>query len=200
MRITSGTLRGRTLAAPADQTVRPTSDKVRQAIFNILAHNDFGFGFKIEGTRVADLFAGTGAMGLEAISRGAKFCLFVEESPRSRALIRQNVESFGLTGVTKIWRRDATNLGPMGAGAGGPFDLVFLDPPYRKNLIAPALASLREGGWLARKAIAVIEYADDESRPDMEGFNVLDDRTYGETRVKVLRAEPSPPPKQPLDV
>jgi len=188
MRITGGTLGGRTLAAPTDMRVRPTSDKVRQAVFNILTHNDFGCGFKIEGARVADLFAGTGALGLEAISRGAKYCLFVEDAPQSRALIRENVEAFGLTGVTKIWRRDATALGPMGAGAGGPFDLVFLDPPYRKNLIAPALASLREGGWLAHKAIAVIEYADDENRPDTEGFTVLDDRTYGETRVKVLRA------------
>lgn len=188
MRITGGVLRGRTLAAPSDLRVRPTSDKVRQAVFNILAHNDFGCGFTLDGARVADLFAGTGAMGLEAISRGARFCLFVEEAAQSRALIRENVEAFGLTGATKIWRRDATDLGPMGPGSGGPFDLVFLDPPYRKNLVAPALASLRGGGWLAKDAILVCECAEDDDIPYTDGFTVLDDRTYGETRVKVMRS------------
>lgn len=188
MRITGGDLRGRTLAAPSDMAVRPTSDKVRQAVFNILAHNDFGCGFALEGAAVVDLFAGTGAMGIEAISRGGRFCLFVEEAAEARALIRKNVEAFHLTGVTKIWRRDATDLGPMSAGSGGPFDLVFLDPPYRKNLIPPALAALRGGGWLAKDAILAAECAADEDLPDMDGFAGLDDRVYGETRVKVLRA------------
>lgn len=168
--------------------VRPTSDRVREAIFNILAHNDFDCGFDLEGAQAADLFAGTGALGLEAISRGAKYCLFVEEAAESRALIRENVEAFGLTGATKIWRRDATKLGPIGAGAGGPFNLVFLDPPYRKTLIPPALASLRDGGWLAKDAILVVECAADEDIPDTDGFAVLDDRVYGETRVLILRA------------
>jgi 16S rRNA (guanine966-N2)-methyltransferase len=184
MRITAGTLGGRNLATPADIRVRPTSDKVRQAIFNILAHNDF---VTLEGARVADLFAGTGAMGIEALSRGAAFCLFVEDAAESRALIRQNVEAFHLTGVTKIWRRDATDLGPMSAGAGGPFDLVFLDPPYRKNLIAPALKSLRDGGWLAPNAVLIAECAEDEKFAS-EGFEILDERTYGETSVTTLRA------------
>ncbi len=188
MRITGGTLRGRTLTAPSDMRVRPTSDRVREAVFNILAHNDFDCGFDLEGAVVADLFAGTGALGLEAISRGAKYCLFVEEAAESRALIRTNVEAFRLTGATKIWRRDATELGPMGAGAGGPFNLVFLDPPYRKNLLAPALAALRDGGWLAKDAILVAECAADEDIPDTDGFVVLDERSYGETRVLILRA------------
>lgn len=188
MRITGGTLRRRTLAAPSGMSTRPTSDKVRQAVFNILAHNDFGCGFALEGARAADLFAGTGAMGIEAISRGAAFCLFVEEAAEARALIRKNVEAFHLTGVTKIWRRDATDLGPMSAGSGGPFDLVFLDPPYRKNLIAPALAALRGGGWLAKEAILVAECAADEDVPGTDGFVMLDERSYGETRVKMLRA------------
>lgn len=187
MRITGGSLRGRKLAPPADMRVRPTSDRAREAVFNILAHNDFGCGFDLEGAAVADLFAGTGALGLEAISRGARFCLFVEDAAESRALIRENVEAFGLTGATKIWRRDATNLGPMGAGAGGPFTLVFLDPPYRRNLVAPALASLKDGGWLASDAICVCECAADEDIPDTEGFAVLDDRSYGEARIKILR-------------
>ena len=189
MRITGGTLRGRTLAAPSDMRVRPTSDRVREAVFNILAHNDFDCSFDLEGAAAADLFAGTGALGLEAISRGAKYCLFVEEAAESRALIRTNVEAFHLTGVTKIWRRDATDLGPMGAGSGGPFNLVFLDPPYRKNLLPPALAALRDGGWLAKDAIIVAECAADEDIPDTDGFAVLDDRSYGETRVKILKSD-----------
>jgi 16S rRNA (guanine966-N2)-methyltransferase len=184
MRITGGTLGGRALAAPGDNRVRPTSDKVRQAIFNILAHNDFGAG--LAGARVADLFAGTGALGIEAISRGASFCLFVEDSAESRALIRQNVEALGLTGVTKIWRRDATDMGPMSPGAGGPFDYVFLDPPYAKNLLAPALASLRQGGWLSPNAILIAECAEDE-KIAADGFEILDERVYGETRVTILR-------------
>ena len=187
MRITAGTLGGRTLVAPADARVRPTADKVRQAIFNILSHNDFGTGFRIEGACVADLFAGTGAMGIEALSRGAAFCLFVDDSAESRALIRRNVEALALTGTTKIWRRDATKLGPMAAGAGGPFELAMMDPPYRKGLIAPALASLVEGGWLAPHAVIVAEAAEDESIPSADGFSILDERVYGDTRVGFLK-------------
>jgi len=185
MRVTGGNFRGRTLAAPGGNRVRPTSDKVRQAIFNILSHNEFGVG--LEGARVADLFAGTGAMGIEAISRGASFCLFVDDAAESRALIRTNVEAFGLTGVTKIWRRDAADLGAMSPGAGGPFDYVFLDPPYRKNLLAPAIASLREGGWLAAGAILIAELAADEDVPPVDGCELLDHRHYGETKVMLLR-------------
>jgi 16S rRNA (guanine966-N2)-methyltransferase len=188
MRITGGSLRGRVLAAPPDERVRPTADKVRQAIFNILAHNDFGSGFMLKGARAADLFAGTGALGLEAISHGAAYCLFVDDSAESRALIRTNVEAFGLTGVTKIWRRDATDLGPLGAGAGGPFDLVFLDPPYRKNLIAPALTSLRDGGWLAANALLIAEMAAEEAFALPEGFTAQAPRDYGETRVAIIQA------------
>lgn len=188
MRITGGALRGRALAAPADERVRPTSDKVRQAVFNILSHHDFGTGFALDGARAADLFAGTGALGLEAISRGARFCLFVEDSAESRAVIRRNVEALGLTGATKIWRRDATDLGPMPPGAGGPFDLVFLDPPYRKNLVAPALAALRYGGWLAEAPLVIAETAADEPVPAADGFHLLDERLYGDTRVAFLGA------------
>ncbi|HEY4115555.1 MAG TPA: 16S rRNA (guanine(966)-N(2))-methyltransferase RsmD [Rhizomicrobium sp.] len=188
MRVTGGSLGGRALVAPADDRVRPTADKVRQAIFNVLAHNDFGTGFSLDGARVADLFAGTGAMGIEAISRGSAFCLFVDDSAESRALLRRNVEALSLTGATKIWRRDATKLGPMPAGSGGPFNLVFLDPPYRKGLIAPALDSLATGGWLAPKAVVVAEMAEEESLPSPPSFVALDERTYGDTRVVFLRA------------
>ena len=185
MRITAGKFRGRPLATPKDMEVRPTSDKVRQAIFNILEHRDFGFGFKLEGARVVDLFAGTGAMGLEALSRGARYCLFVDDSAESRALIRQNVEALGLTGVTKIWRRDAASLGKLDTLS--PFDLAFLDPPYRKNLLAPALAGLRDGGWLTSPALVAAEMAEDEILPPMDGYDILDDRLYGDTRVVMLR-------------
>ena len=187
MRITGGRFRGRPLVAPADVRVRPTSDKVRQAIFNILAHNDFGIGFGLEGARVADLFAGTGALGIEAISHGASFCLFVDDSVECRALIRRNVEALALTGITKIWRRDATQLGPMPAGSGGPFSLVFLDPPYRKNLVLPATQSLVEGGWLSPDAVLVAEMSADGTVPHLADFALLDDRTYGDTRVSFWR-------------
>jgi 16S rRNA (guanine966-N2)-methyltransferase len=186
MRITGGRFRGRALAAPEDERVRPTADRVRQAVFNILMHNDFGINFSLENARVADLFAGTGAMGLEALSHQARYCLFVDHSADSRALLRRNVEALDLTGVTKIWRRDATQLGPLAPGAGGPFDLVFLDPPYRQQLIAPALASLRDGGWLASRALIAAEHALEETVPPVAQFSRLDTRTYGDTAVGFL--------------
>jgi 16S rRNA (guanine966-N2)-methyltransferase len=188
VRITGGRFGGRTLAGPKDLSVRPTSDKVRQAVFNILAHHDFGPGFALEGARVIDLFAGTGAMGIEAVSRGAQYCLFVDESAESRALLRTNVEALQLTGISKIWRRDATRLGPMSPGAGGPFELAFLDPPYRKNLLVPSLTSLAEENWLTPNAIVVAESAEDESSPEQNGFTKLDERVYGDTRVTILTA------------
>jgi 16S rRNA (guanine966-N2)-methyltransferase len=184
VRITGGRFRGRPLVEPPDTRVRPTSDKVRQAIFNILAHNDFGL--ELEGAKVIDLFAGTGALGLEAMSRGAAFVLFVDDSAESRALIRTNVEALSLTGATKIWRRDATVLGPMAAGAGGPFSLAFLDAPYRKDLSTKAIASLVEGGWLSSEAVVVAETATDESLPQPPGLVCLDTRRYGETAVHIL--------------
>jgi 16S rRNA (guanine966-N2)-methyltransferase len=184
MRVTAGRLKGRSLAAPADLAVRPTSDKVRQAIFNILEHGDFG-GFALAGARVIDLFAGTGALAIEALSRGASYAFLIDDSAASRALLWRNVEALGLTGVTKIWRRDATELGVC---SGEAFDLAFLDPPYRKNLIAPALASLREGGWLKPGAVIVGEMAEEENIPSTDGYERLDDRVYGDTRVLFLRA------------
>jgi 16S rRNA (guanine966-N2)-methyltransferase len=128
MRIVGGKFRGRPLATPAHEGTRPTSDRVREAVFNILAHGIEDFSF--DGVKVLDLFAGTGALGLEALSRGAAFCLFVEEDAEARGLIRRNVEALGLTGVTKIFRRDATDLGE--AGNRGDAGLVFLDPPYAR--------------------------------------------------------------------
>jgi 16S rRNA (guanine966-N2)-methyltransferase len=185
MRITAGRFKGRNLIPPKDMSVRPTSDKVRQAVFNMLEHRDFGFDFGLEDARVVDLFAGTGALGLEALSRGARYCLFVDDAAESRALIRQNVEALGLTGASKIWRRDAAKLGALDTLQ--PFDLAFLDPPYRKNLIAPALTGLRDGGWLVSPAVIVAEMAEDENYPPTDGFELLDDRVYGDTRIVLLK-------------
>jgi 16S rRNA (guanine966-N2)-methyltransferase len=184
MRITSGRLKGRPLHAPEGLAVRPTSDKVRQAIFNVLEHRDLGTEFALEGARVIDLFAGTGALGIEAISRGGRYALFVDNSPASRAALHRNVETMGLTGISKIWRRDAAGLG---RNTGELFDLAFLDPPYRQNLVVPALKSLREGDWLKADAIAVAETSDDEDIPSTDGYVLIDQRDYGETRIVFLR-------------
>lgn len=186
MRIVAGKHRGLSLATPKDARVRPTSDRVREALFNVLAHNDFGTGFALEGARVLDLFAGTGALGLEALSRGAFYVLFVDDHFESRGLIRRNVEAAHATGATKIWRRDATALGDMPGNAGGPFDLVFLDPPYRKGLVELALASARDGKWFAPNALIVAEMATDEAFTMPAGFSALDERTYGDTKVVLL--------------
>src|SRR5712691_11018211 len=143
MRIVGGRLSGRALAAPKSQAIRPTSDRLRESLFNILAH---GYGDPVSGARVLDLFAGTGALGLEVMSRGAGFALFIDDGAEARALIRQNVEALGLGGTTRIFRRDATKLGPVHPVE--PFSLAFLDPPYRHGLAEKSLASLRDGGWL----------------------------------------------------
>ena len=185
MRITGGKLGGRRLIAPEDAGVRPTSDRTRQAIFNILRHKDFDMGFTLEDAVVADLFAGTGALGIEALSHGARWCLLVDDSADSRAIQRENIEALGLTGATRIWRRDACDLGPLGPSSGGPFNLVFLDPPYRKDLMPKALASLKDGGWLADHALLVAETNISETF-DATGFTLLDERDYGETRIRFL--------------
>src|SRR6185369_3743200 len=147
MRIVGGRLRGRALAAPKSLGIRPTADRLRESLFNILAH---AYGDPVSGARVLDLFAGTGALGLEALSRGAAFALLVDDGAEARALIRQNVEALGTAGVSRIFRRDATKLGP--AHPLEPFSLVFLDPPYGKGLAERALVSAHDGGWLAPDA------------------------------------------------
>jgi 16S rRNA (guanine966-N2)-methyltransferase len=183
MRIVAGRFRGRTLAAPEGERTRPTSDRVREAVFNILEHGLEGFA--LAGVRVLDLFAGTGAMGLEALSRGARFCLFVEEDAAARGLIRRNIEALGLTGVTKVFRRDATDLGP--AGSRGGFGLAFLDPPYERDLGPRALASAAAGGWLAPGAVAVVEESRRAAIALPAGFTALEQRTWGDTQVLFAR-------------
>jgi 16S rRNA (guanine966-N2)-methyltransferase len=182
MRIVGGRLRGRALAAPKSQNVRPTSDRLREALFNILAHR---YGDPVAGARVLDLFAGTGALGLEAMSRGAAFTLFVDDSAEARALIRQNVEALGLGGVTRIFRRDAARLGA--AHPNPPFGLVFLDPPYRKRLAEASLASLRDG-WLLADALVVVEEAADAEFAAPQGYAEIERRRYDDTEFMFLRA------------
>lgn len=183
MRIVAGTLRGRALATPKHEGLRPTSDRVRESVFNILAHGIADF--DIAGVRVIDLFAGTGALGIEALSRGAAYCLFVEEAAEARALIRQNVEAFGLTGVTRIFRRDATDLGP--AGNMPPYSLAFLDPPYGKGMADRALVALVDGKWLSPGAVVVIEERAGVELTLPAALSMLDRRGYGDTEIVIAR-------------
>lgn len=181
MRIVGGRLRGRALATPRSDATRPTTDRTREALFNVLSHR---FAGRLDGARVLDLFAGTGALGLEALSRGAGFCLFVEERADARGLIRSNIEQFGLGGVTKVFRRDAARLGD--AGAMVPFDLLFADPPYGHGLAGRALRAAREGGWLAPGALCVVEEAAAGEFDAGDGFRLVDERAYGDTVIRFL--------------
>ncbi len=183
MRIVGGEFRGRPLATPRSQSIRPTTDRTREAMFNVVAHR---FAEKLANAHVLDLFAGTGALGMEALSRGASHCVFVEESAEGRGLIRTNVEAFGLQGRTKIFRRDATGLGD--AGTVPRAGLVFADPPYGKGLGEAALRSARQGGWLLPGALCVVEEAASAAFAPGEGFVVQEERVYGETVVRFLEA------------
>jgi 16S rRNA (guanine966-N2)-methyltransferase len=182
MRIVGGRLRGRLLAAPKSNAIRPTADRLRESLFNILVH---AYGDPITDARVLDLFAGTGALGLEALSRGAAFALFVDDGAEARALLRENVEALGLGGATRVFRRDAVKLGP--ARPLEPFSLVFLDPPYGQGLAEKALVSARAGGWLTSDALIVVEEAAKPGFAPPDGFDELERRSYDETVLVVLR-------------
>ena len=187
MRIVGGRLGGRTLKAPSSQAIRPTADRLRETLFNILTH---AYGDPVAGARVLDLFAGTGALGLEALSRGAAFALFVDDRAEARALLRANVEALGAGGASKIYRRDATRLGspvPL-----DPFMLVFADPPYGHGLAERALLSAKAGGWLAPQALAVVEEAADVPFIVPDGFVELERRTSGDTVLIFLRLDEDP--------
>ena len=182
MRVVGGKLGSRPIAGPKSDSVRPTSDRLREALFNILTHS---YGDPVTGARVLDLFAGTGALGIEAISRGADYALFVDEGVEARALLRDNVESLGLGGVTRIFRRDASRLGP--AHPLDPFSLIFLDPPYGKGLAEKSLISARDGGWLMPEALLVVEEAADAGFKTPEGFVELERRRYDDTEFAFIR-------------
>lgn len=184
MRIVAGHHKGRALTAPKGRGTRPTSDRAREALFNVLAHAPWAPA--LVGARVVDLFAGSGALGFEAISRGAAFCLFVETDARARGAIRHNIEALGLYGTTRIHRRSATDLGEKPAGLGARFDLAFLDPPYGKGLVGPALATLVAGNWLAEGALAVVEVGEGETLEAPAGWRMEDERVSGAARLLCL--------------
>ena len=178
MRIVGGRFRGHPLKAPQSQAIRPTSDRLRESVFNVLTH---AYGDPVQGATILDLFAGTGALGLEALSRGAASAVFVDESAEARGLIRANVEALGLGGVTRLFRRDATRLGP--AGKAPAVALAFLDPPYGRGLAERALAAAAEGGWLAPGALCVVEEAGEAAFTWPAGFEPLERREQGDTAV-----------------
>lgn len=182
MRIVGGHLRGRRLQGPSTDAVRPTSDRLREALFNVLAH---AYDDAVDGARVLDLFAGTGALSFEALSRGAEFALLVDEGSEARGLIRANIESLGLEGVTRLFRRDATKLGPVNAA--GTFTLVFCDPPYGRDLAPAALNAAAEGGWLAPDALVIVEEAAEVALAQPSAFQPMERRDYGETALHLLR-------------
>lgn len=186
MRIVAGGLKGRAIVTPEGQNTRPTSDRARQAIFNVLEHAPWAEG--LHEARVIDLYAGSGALGFEALSRGAAFCLFVDTDDGARGAIRENMDAYGLFGRCRVHRRSATDLGPRPGSAGEAFTLAFLDPPYAKGLGEQTLARLLEGGWLAPGAVVVFERGSDEPEIDTPGYERLDARDYGAARVLFLRA------------
>jgi 16S rRNA (guanine966-N2)-methyltransferase len=182
VRIVGGEFRGRGLAAPKTLTIRPTTDRSRESLFNILSH---AYPEALAGTRVLDLFAGTGAVGIEALSRGARSALFVESGVEGRGIIQKNIETFGLQGRARLFRRDATKLGT--SGTMGAFGLVFADPPYGKGLGDSALASAARGGWIAHGALVVLE-EETAAEPDPgQGFELLDSRAFGDTKMRFFR-------------
>ena len=182
-RIIGGRYKGRTLITPPGRATRPTAARTREALFNILAHQTPD---RLTGARVLDLFAGSGALGFEALSRGAGFCLFVDNDMAARGVIRDNIEALGLFGQTRLHRRDAAALGRRPAALGAPFDLVFLDPPYGQGLGEQALSSLKNDGWLTDEALAVFECGAGEN-PDVPDWTVLDTRRYGAAKVLFLQ-------------
>jgi 16S rRNA (guanine966-N2)-methyltransferase len=185
MRIIGGRFKGKSLDAPKGLNTRPTTDRVREALFNVLTHGEPQIDF--EDVRALDLFAGSGALGLEALSRGARYCLFIDEDAAARGTIRRNVEVLGLTGITKIWRRDATRLGPVGTMK--RFDLVFCDPPYGKELGTRALKAAIDGGWLAANAIMVLEEQAGKVLHWPQGLIEIDRRRYSDTEIAIARYE-----------
>ena len=182
MRIVGGRLRGRALAAPGSPAIRPTADRLREALFNILVH---AYGDPVTDARVLDLFAGTGALGLEALSRGAGFALLVDDAAAARALLRDNVTALGLGGTARIFRRDATALGAVHPLE--PFSLAFLDPPYRQGLAQRALASAQAGEWLLPDALIVVEEAADAGFAPPSASKELERRRYDDTEFIFLR-------------
>lgn len=185
MRIVGGEFRGRMLAVPKSNDIRPTTDRTRESLFNILSHS---YPDALDGTRMVDLFAGTGAVGLEALSRGCRQGLFIEYGVEGRGLLRDNIEALGLQGRAKVFRRDATSLGTVGTME--PFDLLFADPPYGRKFGEKAFHSAAAGGWLVPGALAILEEAADALVEVDPAFRFLEERTFGETKMRFYRYQP----------
>ncbi|HEY2177260.1 MAG TPA: 16S rRNA (guanine(966)-N(2))-methyltransferase RsmD [Caulobacteraceae bacterium] len=182
MRIVAGAYRGRPLVAPKGHSTRPTADRTRQALFNVLEHAPWAPAFR--GARILDLFAGAGALGLEALSRGAAFCLFVDRDAAARAAIEANLLSLGCGSAGEVSQRDASAPGALGPRP--RFEFAFLDPPYGQGLAEAALGALTAGGWLAPGAVAIVERRADEAPLTAPGFRRLDERRWGVARVEFL--------------
>jgi 16S rRNA (guanine966-N2)-methyltransferase len=178
MRIVAGKYRGRNLVTPDNREIRPTTDRVRESLFSIL---ESGYSQYLSNTRTLDLFAGTGALGLEAISRGVEFAVFVESSQQGINLIRKNIELLGAGDQTKVIRSDAALLGPVGSLQ--PFNLVFADPPYNKGNADKALDCLINDGWLCQDALIIIEESADSPPPQLAHCRILDERKFGDTKI-----------------
>ncbi|MEM7301658.1 MAG: 16S rRNA (guanine(966)-N(2))-methyltransferase RsmD [Pseudomonadota bacterium] len=185
MRIVGGELRGRKLATPKSDAIRPTTDRVRETLFNILAHN---YGSGIEDARVLDLFSGTGALGIEALSRGASYALFVDNGIEGRSLTRQNTMDLNLQGCSKIYRRDATRMGPPEKDK--PFNLLFADPPYGRGLGEAAILSCVSAGWLADGALIVLEEKIDHQPKYINRCELLEQRQFADTEIGIWRYSP----------
>ena len=189
MRVVAGSHRGRRLAAPPGRATRPTPDRVREALFDVLAHNAYGPGAEAlpRGVAVVDAFAGSGALGLEALSRGAAHATFLETDDAAVEVIRANAAALGEVDRVAILPRDAARPGPAPA----PCALAFLDPPYRSGLAAPALAALAAEGWLCPGAVCVVEFSTREDIALPTCFTAIDERRYGITRIAFARWTPS---------
>ena len=185
MRIVGGRHKGRPLAAPAGRNTRPTSDRAREAMFNVLEHGVPGHG--LADAHVIDVFAGTGALGLEALSRGARHATFVETNRGALKTLAANIETLGEQARATVLSIKATNLPPSQSG---PASYVFLDAPYEKGLSAPALETLKDTGWLAPGAVILVEIAARETLPLPEGFQMEKEKNYGAARVVFLTYAP----------
>ncbi len=184
MRIVGGAWRGRRLAAPAGHGVRPTSDRAREALFNILENGPAFAELDIAGAVVVDAFAGTGALGLEALSRGAALALFLETDADALVVLRQNLDSLGARERARAYPLDATQPGRAPEAC----DLALLDPPYGAELAGPALTALAAGGWLGPGAAVVVELAKGDAFTPPDGFALVDERVYGAARLVFLRS------------
>jgi 16S rRNA (guanine966-N2)-methyltransferase len=184
VRIVGGSHRGRPIAVPEGDKVRPTSDRARESLFNILEHGRWAAsGSPIAGARVLDAFAGTGALGLEALSRGAAHVTFLELAPVALAVLKANVAALKEGARVTILRGDA--VAPVRAP--DPCSLVFLDPPYGKDLAPPTLKNLAAAGWLTPNAVVVLEVGAKEEFAAPAGFTIEDERRYGAARLVLMR-------------